>query len=101
RYVPTREAFGNSALLLGLAARLCAPKQLLTPERGDLARAAAFGANLLAERKPALHSAGRLADRAIRIDGLNAYWHRPEYSAKYVRRERCESWHSRHCAFAG
>jgi hypothetical protein len=46
-------------LLLWLAARLCATEQLL-------ARAAAFAANLLAERKPALHSAGRLADRAIR-----------------------------------
>ena len=34
--------------------------------RALLARAAAFAANLLAERKPALQSAGRLADRAIR-----------------------------------
>jgi hypothetical protein len=80
-------------LLLWLAARLCAPEQLLTPERGDLARAAAFFANLLAEWKPALHSAGRLADRAIRIDGLNAYWHRPEYRAKCARREAWDSWY--------
>jgi hypothetical protein len=45
-------------------------EQVLAPERGNLARAAAFAVNPFAEWQATVHPAGRLADRAIRASSM-------------------------------